>query len=125
MSRNFLRVGPAAFIVLMLTLPAGAHLRKVHAGLDPQTHKEIDVAMQIALETHLSGRSRQWSSANPGYSGRITPVRTWRSRSGHFCRAFIEIVQLPSGIERSSHARACRRPPDGPKHRDLRAPIAS
>ena len=108
MSRSLLPVGPAAFIVLMLALPAAAHLRKAHAGMDPQTHRENSAAMQIALETHLSGRSRDWSSPNLDFSGRITPVRTWRSRSGHFCRAFVEIVRLPSGAERSSRARACR-----------------
>ena len=108
MSRSFLLAGSTAFFVLMLALPAGAHLQKVHAGLDRQTHRQINTAMQTALETHLSGRSRQWSSENPRYSGRITPVRTWRSRSGHFCRAFVEIVRLPSGIERNSRASACR-----------------
>ena len=108
MRRSFLLATSTAFFVLMLALPVGAHLRHVHAGLDPQTHLQIDTAMQTALETHLSGRSRQWSSANPLYSGRITPVRTWRSRSGHFCRAFVEIVRLPSGVERNSRDSACR-----------------
>ena len=119
MSRSLLLAGPTTFFVLPLALPAvlivltlagpaGAHLRHVHAGMNPQTHRQVDAAMQIALETHLSGRSRQWSSANPLYSGRITPVRTWRSRSGHFCRAFVEVVRLPTGVERNSRARACR-----------------
>ena len=108
MSRSFLLVGPAAFIVLLLTLPAVADQRNIHAGMDPDTHREINTAMQIALETHLSGRSRQWSSAKSNYSGRLTPVRTWRGRSGHFCRAFVEIVRRPSGVERNGRARACR-----------------
>jgi surface antigen len=105
---KFLLVGPVAFFVLIMALPAGAHLRKAHSGLDPQTHKEINAAMQIALETHLSGRSLPWASANSNYTGRITPVRTWRSRSGHFCCAFVEIIRLPSGVERNSRASACR-----------------
>ncbi len=108
MSRSFLLAGPAAFIALLLALPASSHLRGVHAGMDPQTHREIDAAIQTALETHLSGRSRQWSSAKSNLSGRVTPVRTWRSRSGHFCRAFVEIIRLPSGVERNSRGRACR-----------------
>ena len=108
MSRGLLPAGLAVFIVLMLTLPADAHLRNVHAGLDPQTHREINAAMHVALETHLSGRGRQWSSPKSNYSGRLTPVRTWRSRSGHFCRAFVEIVRLPSGLERNGRASACR-----------------
>ena len=108
MNRSFLLVGLVAFLLLTMALPAGAHLRKIHAGLDPQAHKELEMAVQIALESHLSGRSRQWSSPNSGYSGRVTPVRTWRSQSGHFCRAFVEIIRLPSGVERNSRARACR-----------------
>ena len=94
--------------VLFLTGPASAHLRNIHAGMHPQTHEVINAAMQVALESHLSGRSRQWSSAKSNYSGRLTPVRTWRTRSGHFCRAFVEIVRLPSGVERNSRASACR-----------------
>ncbi len=108
MSRSFLFAGLVAFLVLLLALPASAHLRGVHAGLDPWTHKKTQAAMQTALEAHLSGRSRPWSSAKSGYSGRITPVRTWRSRSGHFCRAFVEIIRLPTGVERNGRARACR-----------------
>ncbi len=108
MSRRILFAGQASFFLLMLALPASGHFQKAHASLDRQIHKEVDVAIQIALETHLSGRSRSWSSPRSGYSGRITPVRTWRSRSGQFCRAFIEVVRLPSGFERNSRGRACR-----------------
>lgn len=108
MNRGLLFVGPVILIPLLLGRPADAHLRGAHAGVNLQTHRTIETVMQIALETHLSGRSRSWALANPDYSGRITPVRTWRSRSGHFCRAFVEIVRLPSGVERNSRARACR-----------------
>jgi len=108
MNRGIPVIRPAALVVLILSLPAAAHVRKVHAGLDPETHKALNAAMQIALETHVSGRGRQWSVPNSSYSGRVTPVRTWRSRSGHFCRAFVEIVRLPSGVERTGSGRACR-----------------
>ena len=108
MSRGFLIAGSTAFFILMLAPPAGAHWQHVHAGMNPQTHLQFDAALQTAMETHLSGRGRPWASANPAYSGRVTPIRTWRSQSGHFCRAFVEIVRLPSGVERNGRGRACR-----------------
>jgi len=108
MSRRILPALPAALCMLLLTLPSFAHIRDIHAGMDPETHREIEAALQVALETHLSGRSRPWSSARSNYSGRLTPIRTWRSRSGHFCRAFVEIVRLPTGVERNSRPSACR-----------------
>ena len=108
MNRRIPVIRPAALVLLMLSLPAAAHVRKAHAGLDAETHKALSAAMQTALESHVSGRSRQWSVPNSNYSGRVTPVRTWRSRSGHFCRAFVEIIRLPSGIERTGSGRACR-----------------
>lgn len=98
----------AALVVLLLSLPGAAQARKAQAGLDSEARKVVSAAMQTALETHVSGRSRQWSARSSGYTGRITPVATWRSRSGHFCRAFVEIVRLPSGIERTGIGRACR-----------------
>jgi len=108
MSCGFLAAGPVAFFILTMAVPAGAHLRNAHAGMDIQTHDENEATLQAALETHLSGKSRTWSSPQSGYSGAITPVRTWASRSGHFCRTFVEVVRLPSGRERNSRARACR-----------------
>lgn len=89
-------------------LQAAGHSRKVLAGLDPEIRQLVDSTMQIVLETHISGRGRQWSSSKYGLSGRLTPVRTWRSQSGHFCREFLEIVRLPSGSERIGKGRACR-----------------
>ena len=97
---------------LILTSPPGleaaAQSSKALAGLDPEIRQIVNSTMQIVLETHISGRGRQWSSPEYGFSGRVTPVRTWRSRSGHFCRAFVEIVRLPSGFERIGNGRACR-----------------
>lgn len=108
MKRYTLALARAGLFVTVLNLPLSAHAQKIHGGLDAETRQSVDAAMQTALETHLSGRGRQWSSQNSSYSGRITPLRTWRSRSGHFCRAFVEIVRLPSGIERVGNGQACR-----------------
>lgn len=91
-----------------LTVQAAGQSRKTLAGLGPEIREIVDSTMQTALETHISGRGRQWSSPKYGFSGRVTPVRTWRSQSGHFCREFLEIVRLPSGSERIGKGRACR-----------------
>ncbi len=98
----------ALIMALLLAMPAAGQSRRALAGLDPEIRDLVNMTMQIALETHLSGRGRIWSSPKNGFSGRVTPVRTWRSRSGHFCRAFVEIVRLPSGSERIGRGRACR-----------------
>jgi surface antigen len=95
-------------LTLLLTMPAASESRRALAGLGPEIRQIVNSTMQIALETHLSGRGRMWSSPKYGFSGRVTPVRTWRTRSGHFCRAFVEIVRLPSGSERIGRGRACR-----------------
>lgn len=101
-------IWPTVVGILTLSFPAAAQSRKAHAGLNPEIRQIVNSTMQTALETHVSGRSRKWSSPKSGFSGRVTPVRTWRSRSGHFCRAFVEIVRLPSGVERIGNGRACR-----------------
>ena len=74
------------------------------AGLE--TKAEAEDAVQKALEKSLSGRQTQWRASN-GDFGFVTPIETWKSTSGHWCRQFVETVSI-DGATRDREAVACR-----------------
>lgn len=65
------------------------------------------MAVQTALETRQTGEAYVWTA--PGItSGTVTPLRTWRSLSGHWCRAFEERLQLDDGRRDTASGVRCR-----------------
>lgn len=65
-----------------------------------------------ALETKVSGQPVSWEAPDTGKRGAITPVRTYRSKSGHWCREYrIQVTAV--GKNRSWKGVACRTPKNG------------
>ena len=60
-------------------------------------------AIQATLEKERSGVTVRWSV--DGETGSVTPLRTWRTKSGVFCREFREVLDAP---QRSRKRVACR-----------------
>lgn len=69
--------------------------------------RALEAALQDALETKASGTEVSFASGEAGVQGRISPTRTYRSRTGHWCREFSEIVES-GGIREHRHGLACR-----------------
>lgn len=53
---------------------------------------------QKALETRRDGEPLAWRNVKTGNSGSITPVRTFMTEAGVFCREYREVVLI--GVER-------------------------
>ncbi len=73
---------------------------------------EIDVQMaertlQTALEAEVSDTSRRWHNPQSGAAGSVTPVRTYRTVSGVFCREFEETITTNGNTE-TRRDTACR-----------------
>ena len=66
---------------------------------------EIQAAVSRALETQVSGQTVAWSGE--GISGEVTPIRTYRSASGDWCREYLRSTRL-QGRELSIRGLACR-----------------
>ena len=63
-------------------------------------------AVAKALETNRSGVSEAWAGAG-GSGGTITPVNTYRSVSGHWCREYLQEIRL-GGEDVKVRGLACR-----------------
>lgn len=62
--------------------------------------------VQHTLETKPTGESVSWHG--PDGRGTVTPIRTFRTRSG-YCREYVVTVTVPDGAERETRREvACR-----------------
>lgn len=55
--------------------------------------------VQRALENTVSGTRLSWKSRVTGNSGSITPISTFRSKSGFFCRNYGETITIGNQSE--------------------------
>lgn len=83
-------------LILVTTGPAKAQ----NAFLEPS----LATATQIVLESHVSGAPFTWVDNKSGQTGTVTPVRTFKTKTGLFCRDY-EIRTDDGGAENRS---ACR-----------------
>ena len=70
-----------------------------------ETARLIETAVQNALETAESGNQVVFGSN--GLNGHVTPVRTYRSTTNHWCREFEERVET-GGVTVTRTGIACR-----------------
>ncbi len=90
----------AALLVLAL-LPQ----KPVEISLDtPAIHE----AGAIALEHEASGDAVAWDDDATGLSGRVVPLRVFRSDGGAWCRHYIVTVDEPDGAPAVISRTACR-----------------
>ena len=61
--------------------------------------RALEAALQDALETRASGTEVSFASGEAGIEGRVNPTRTYRSRSGHWCREFSEVIESAAARE--------------------------
>ena len=65
-------------------------------------------AMQTGLEKRDDGRTEPWANPDTGRHGSITPVETYVSDAGFFCRRYKETMSLDGGNVGWSYNHACR-----------------
>ena len=80
-----------------------------------------DQAVQDALEHALSGAAVSLSDASLASTVSITPTRTYRSESSHWCREFVEDLVI-DGQNVTRFGIACRQPEGGWERVQTRQP---
>ena len=61
------------------------------------------------LETQPSGTTSGWTNPDSGHSGTFTPIRTYKSDHGGYCREYQQTVTI-GGRTESAYGTACRQP---------------
>lgn len=99
--------------------PAQTSAANLRAGLSPADVVSADRTVQEALESALSNQNRRWVGARNGTYGFVTPLRTFRITTGHYCRDFLETVARGASVL-SVTKTACR--DDDGQWKEIRRP---
>lgn len=104
-----------AVVVLSLAggyFAAGARIDSDLARIEAlrlQDRQQFETALQRALEENVSGTTVEWSNPTTGSGGDVTPVRTFKSSDGQWCREYAYSAVVGDQVE-TRHAVACRGP---------------
>lgn len=96
----------AQFESLYKTL-SGEPSEPVYSRMSEEDKRLAAATVQDALETGLDNAIRTWSNTRSGISGKVTPVKTFMTDAGVFCRDYRETASL-GDAERSHLKTACR-----------------
>ena len=103
------RILTVAIITLQLgacaSLSAGAPA--LYQGLAESDVRLASRLIPTTLESTPDGATRRWTNPQTGNSGEITPLRTYVSERGYFCRDYREELALAGDSGRFYHT-ACR-----------------
>lgn len=78
----------------------------LYLGLTAREAETAVGAVQQALETKPSEQTLDWNAPS-GPSGSVTPLRTFKITTGHYCRDYREVV-LRDDVPVTALRRACR-----------------
>nr|WP_244313996.1 RT0821/Lpp0805 family surface protein [Roseibium denhamense] len=76
--------------------------------LTPGDRILAEQSFQDTLETKTAGQSSTWRNDATGVAGTVTPIKTWKTRTGTYCRSYREKVVLATGKSDSTTGTACR-----------------
>lgn len=80
----------------------------VYGPLTPRAEVLARNTVQEALEKASSRTSLTWSYVEDGSKGAITPLRTYRTTAGYYCREYLEIVETSTDGATRRQRTACR-----------------
>ena len=88
----------------------GAFLgNEVGKSLDRADAVHASRAQYQALEYTPSGHATSWRNPDTGHYGRVTPIETYETGGGSYCREFQHQAQI-GGRNREVYGTACRTP---------------
>ena len=77
------------------------------AASEAEDQRILSDTIEQALERAASGEAVAWHNPDSGSHGEVVPVRTYRSKSNHWCREYLA-SKVTGDIEEKTRAIACR-----------------
>jgi len=102
-------LGGGTAAVLGSTLLGGLVGGAIGDRMDAADKRQAQAATTKALESAPSGTSTHWKNPDSGHSGSVTPVRTYQTQSGQYCREYRQTVMI-AGEQNEAYGTACRQP---------------
>jgi surface antigen len=102
--------GRGRLVAVAVGTLAGAMMgQEIGRSLDRADQLAMERNAQQALEHNKSYQASSWVNPDTGNSGTITPVKTFQTAQGNYCREYQQTV-LVGGQEQQAYGSACRQP---------------
>ena len=102
--------GKGRLVAVAIGTLAGAMVgQELGRSLDKADQIAMQQNAQYALEHAPTNTSTPWRNPDTGHSGQITPIETYQSSSGQYCREYQQTVWV-GGQEQQAYGTACRQP---------------
>ena len=75
--------------------------------LDAADREKAHTAAAQTLEAVPSGHSVAWQNPDSGNTGTVTPVKTYQTATGQYCREYTQTITI-GGEKHKSYGTACR-----------------
>jgi surface antigen len=82
---------------------------EIGKSLDTADQLQAKQATQRSLEVTPTGQTVTWQNPDSGHSGTVTPVKTYQTAAGQYCREFQQTVTI-DGKTQQAYGTACRQP---------------
>jgi surface antigen len=102
--------GRGTLVAVAVGTLAGALIGQgVGQSLDRADQLAMERNAQYALESTRTNATTTWINPDTGNSGAITPVETYKTSSGQYCREYMQTVSV-GGERQQAYGTACRQP---------------
>lgn len=100
--------GRGTLVAVAVGTLAGALIGQgIGQSLDRADRLAMERNAQYSLENTRTQTTTTWVNPDSGNSGAITPIDTYQSRSGQYCREYIQTVNI-AGQQQQAYGTACR-----------------
>lgn len=102
--------GKGRLVAVAIGTLAGALAgQEIGRSLDRADRLAMERNAQYALEYAPTNQTTPWRNPDSGNFGSVTPVETYRSSAGQYCREYQQTVWI-SGEQQQAYGTACRQP---------------
>jgi surface antigen len=102
--------GSGTIVAVAIGTLAGALIGQgVGQSLDRADQLMMERNAQYALESTRTNMATTWRNPDTGNYGSITPVETYRTSQGQYCREYTQTVVI-GGQAQQAYGTACRQP---------------
>lgn len=102
--------GRGRLVAVAIGTLAGALIGQgIGQSLDRADQLAMERNAQYALENTRSNVATTWRNPDTGNYGSITPIETYQTRQGQYCREYTQTVVV-GGQKQQAYGTACRQP---------------
>ena len=95
--------------IAIATLAGALFGQEIGRSLDRADRIAMGQNAQYSLEYTRTNETTTWQNPDSGHSGSMTPLHTYQTQNGQYCREYQQTVNI-GGRQQQAYGTACRQP---------------